>query len=270
MQPSASSRRCSRTDVTAALIGHSGFVGSNLKRQRSFDAFFDASDVERIAGRSFDLVVCSGAPSQKWKANADPTGDRDDIECVVSALEQANVARLVLLSTVDVFVNPVDVDEDSPTPSAGLSAYGRNRRWLEQIAGARFDALIVRLPAMYGPGLAKNVIFDLMNDNDVHRIDSRSVFQFYDVGRLWRDVETALAADLSLVHLATEPVTVADVARAAFGIEFSNEVEATDPARYDVRTQHAQLLGGAGFYVESKTRELEGIAEFVRSERRVA
>lgn len=254
--------------MTSALIGHTGFVGSNLKRQHAFDDLFNSTDIEQIAGRSFDLVVCAGARAEKWKANADPGGDRSNIECLVSALEQANIGKLVLVSTVDVFLNPIDVDEDSPTPTAGLHAYGRNRRWLEQIATARFDSLVMRLPGLYGPGLKKNVIFDLMNDNEVHKIDSRGVFQFYGVSRLWQDMKTALDAGLSIVHLPTEPVSVADVARAALGVEFTNEV-APSPARYDIRTQHAQLLGGAGYYVESKTRELENIAAFVQSEPRV-
>ena len=51
-----------------ALIGYSGFVGGNLLRQRSFDACFNSSNIEAIAGRSFDLVVCAGAPAEKWKA----------------------------------------------------------------------------------------------------------------------------------------------------------------------------------------------------------
>ena len=254
--------------MTSALIGHTGFVGSNLKRQYAFDDFFNSSDIEQIAGRSFDLVVCSGARAEKWKANADPTGDRSNIESLVSALEKANVGKLVLISTVDVFMNPIDVDEDSATPTTGLHAYGRNRRWLEQIASSRFNSLVVRLPGLYGPGLKKNVIFDLMNDNEVHKIDSRGIFQFYDVSRLWRDVSVALDAGLPIVHLPTEPVSVADVARAALGIEFTNEVAPT-PARYDIHTQHAELLGGSGYYVESKTRELASIAAFVRSEPRV-
>lgn len=131
---------------------------------------------------------------------------------------------------------------------------------------SRFDALVVRLPALYGRGLKKNVIYDFLNDNDVHKIDSRGVFQFYDVHRLWPDIEVGLANELSLTHLATEPVSVADVARAGFGLEFTNEV-AQQPARYDMRSKHAALFGGTGPYVESRVTELAGIAEFVARER---
>jgi nucleoside-diphosphate-sugar epimerase len=253
----------------AALIGYTGFVGGNLLRQRSFDATFNSANIEEIAGRSFDLVVCSGAPAEKWKANAEPERDLDNIERLTRALEQVNTRKLVLISTVDVFINPVDVDEESPTPMTGLHAYGRNRRLLEQIAAARFDSTILRLAGLYGRGLKKNAIHDLLNDHEVHKIDSRGVFQFYNVDRLWADIETAMNNELPLVHLPTEPVSVADVARAAFGIEFTNEIVPT-PARYDVHTRYAPLFGGAEKYIENKTHELASIAEFVAAERGVS
>jgi len=250
-----------------ALIGYTGFVGGNLLRQHGFAATFNSTNVEQIAGRSFDLVVCCGAPAEKWKANAEPQRDLDNIERLTRALEHVNARKLVLISTVDVFQNPVDVDEDSPTPTLGLHAYGKNRRRLEQIVASRFDATIVRLAGLYGPGLKKNVIHDFLHDHEVHKIDSRGIFQFYDVRRLWSDIEIAMDAGVPLVHLPTEPVSVADVARDGFGIDFSNEVTAT-PARYDVHTRYAELFAGSGVYVEDKTRELTGIAAFVESERR--
>jgi nucleoside-diphosphate-sugar epimerase len=254
------------SDESSALIGYSGFVGSNLVRQRGFDAMFNSRNIEQIAGRSFDLVVCAGARTEKWRANAEPERDLDNIECLVRALEQTNVGKLVLISTVDVFLNPIEVDENSPTPTSGLHAYGRNRRRLEQIVAGRFDATIVRLPGLYGPGLKKNIIYDLLHDNETRTIDSRAVFQFYDVQRLWRDVQVALDCQLSLVHLTTGPVSVADVAREAFGIEFVNEVTSS-PARYDVRTLFAAMFGGSGSYIEARDRELAGIAAFVSTER---
>lgn len=254
------------SDDSSALIGYSGFVGSNLLRQHSFDACFNSQNIEQIAGRGFDLVVCAGARAEKWKANADPETDLDSIERLTRALEQVNARKVVLISTVDVFINPVDVDEESPTPTAGLNAYGRNRRRLEQIVAGRFDALIVRLVGLFGPGLKKNVIYDFLHDNNVDAIDSRGVFQFYDINRLWGDVELALDNELSLVHLPTEPVSVADVARAAFGAEFANEVSPA-PARYDIHTRYASVFGGSNPYIDDKTDTLARITEFVASER---
>lgn len=248
--------------MTTALIGYTGFVGSTLLRQRSFDACFNSSNIDQIAGRAFDLVVCAGAPAEKWKANAEPEKDLGNIERLVRALEHVEARKLVLISTVDVFLNPAGVDEDSPTRMDGLHAYGRNRRRLEQIVASRFDALVARLPGLYGFGLKKNVIYDFLHDNDVQKIDSRGVFQFYDLERLWGDLNIAMENELPLVHLATEPVSVEDVARVAFDREFVNEVVAT-PARYDMHTRYAHFFGGENPYIENRETELAGIASFV-------
>jgi len=252
--------------MISALIGHTGFVGGNLLRQREFSACFNSTNIESIAGRSFDLVVCSGARAEKWKANADPDQDLDTIERLTRALEHVEIRKLVLISTVDVFLEPIGVDEDSSAPTTGLHAYGRNRRRLEQIVAGRFDALVVRLPALYGPGLKKNALYDLLHDNEVSKIDARGTFQFYNVSRLWRDIEIALDNELSLVHLPTEPATVREIAHAAYGIEFTNELD-KPPARYDVRTRFATLFGGQDSYVEPKAQVLARIAAWVARER---
>ena len=254
---------------SAALIGYTGFVGSNLMRQRPWDATFNSKNIDEVAGRSFDLVVCAGAPAEKWRANADPERDLDNIERLTRALSQMNTQKLVVISTVDVFQNPVDVDEESPVEMTGLAPYGRNRRRLEQIASGRFDATIVRLAGLYGTGLKKNAIHDLLHEHEVRKIDSRGIFQFYNINRLWSDIQIAIRNVLPVVHLPTEPVSVADVARDAFGIDFTNEVAAS-PARYDIRTRHAELFGGAGHYIETRRQELDGIAAFVAAERELS
>lgn len=254
---------------SSALIGYTGFVGSNLLRQRSFDAHFNSTNVEQISGRSFDLVVCAGAPAEKWKANAEPERDLDNIERLIRALSRANASKLVLVSTVDVFVNPVEVDEDAPVLTRDLHAYGRHRRRLEEVVASRFDAVVVRLPGLYGPGLKKNVIHDFLHEHELAKIDARGVFQFYNIERLWRDVTLAIEAELPLVHLPTEPVSVAEVAEAAFGVPFTNEV-APQPARYDVWTRYAEVFGGSGRYLEPRDRELADIARFVMASRLAA
>ena len=39
-------------DARSALIGYTGFVGSNLVRQHSFDAMFNSQNIDSISGRS--------------------------------------------------------------------------------------------------------------------------------------------------------------------------------------------------------------------------
>jgi len=249
-----------------ALIGHTGFVGGTLARERAFGATYNSRNIDEIAGRAFDLVVCAGAPAEKWKANAEPERDRANIQRLIDCLATVRAARVALVSTVDVFADPQGVDESTPVATAGLHAYGRHRHMLEEALLARFDTVVLRLPGLYGRGLKKNVIFDFLHDNDVHKVDSRGVFQFYGLDRLGHDLDRALASGLPLVHLATEPVTVAEVARSAFGRNFDNPVVPV-PARYDFRTRHAALFGGRGPYIESRHEVLQGIRRFVDAER---
>jgi nucleoside-diphosphate-sugar epimerase len=252
-----------------ALIGHSGFVGGNLLRQRPFDALFRSTDIDQIAGWSFDTIVCAGAPAEKWRANQDPDADRASLARLKESLAQARAGRFILISTVDVFSRPIEVDEDSPVSTEGLHAYGRHRYELEQFVRERFPwALVVRLPGLFGRGLKKNFIYDFFYDNNVQKIHSGGVFQFYGLDRLWPDIEVAQRAGLKLVHLTTEPVSVAEVAEHAFGRRFDNAPEGVTPVRYDLRTRHAALYGATGPYLMDKAATLAAIRTFVESERK--
>ena len=251
----------------AALIGHTGFLGGVLMKQARFDATFNSSNIEEIADQEFDLVVCAGAPAEKWKANRAPEADRANIERLIRAIERTEAGYVVVISTVDVFVPPIEVDERSPVQLLGLHPYGVHRRMLEEAVAATFPSLVVRLAGLYGEGMKKNVIFDLLNDNDVQKIDARGVFQFYGVHRLWKDIGVARDKGLSLVHLPTEPVSVAEVARDGFGFAFDNTT-AGEAARYDIWTEHARVFGGSGHYIENKGQVLAGIRDFVERQRK--
>lgn len=250
--------------MKAALIGSTGFVGGNLLREYPFAARYHSSNIETIVGGHFDLIVCAGAPAAKWKANQEPAADRAGIGRLIAALERVRAERFVLISTVDVFGQPSGVDEDNPP--TGATPYGKHRLELEHFAAYRFRSLSVRLPALFGPGLKKNAIYDLLHNNQIEKIDSRAVFQFYNLRRLWRDIRIAAGAGLSLIHLATEPVSMAEVARSAFGHDWDNHLPGTPPT-YDFRTRHAALYGGTGGYIRGKKRVLAELASFVREQR---
>ncbi len=251
-----------------ALIGHTGFVGGTLLRQTAFDGLFRSTNIGDIDGRSFDTLVCAGAPAQKWIANREPEADRRQIEGLIGHLSNVRAQTVVLISTVDVFASPVAVDEDSEVVEAGLHAYGLHRRWLEKFVASQFERhLIVRLPGLVGPGLRKNVIFDFLNDNNLPAIDSRGVFQFYPMVSLWADIQVALRGGLKLVHLTSEPISVADVSGLGFGRPFEN-TPAPTPGRYDMRTRHAGLFGSAGLYQYSARETVLAVRAYAQSEPR--
>ncbi len=225
--------------IIDGLIGHTGFVGSNLDRGHSFDARFNSRDIDEIRGRRFDLLVCAGVSATKWLANREPAADRAAIDRLTSALETVEAPRFVLISTVDVYPEPLGVDEHSPI-AAGGAPYGVHRFGVEQFVRERFaSALIVRLPGLFGPGLKKNVLFDLMHDNQVDRIDPDARFQFFDVRDTWRVVRTGWDHDLSLINAATEPIETGEIARRCFGITLPPRPG--PHAHYDVHTRHAGL-----------------------------
>lgn len=252
--------------MTKALIGHSGFVGSVLLKQAHFSALFRSTNIHEIDNREFDVVVCAGAPAQKWIANREPAEDRKKIESLISHLRTIMCNKFILISTVDVFKAPIDVDESSPVDEAGLHAYGLHRRLLEKFVEQHFPgSLIVRLPGLVGPGLRKNVIFDFLNNNNLHAIESRGVFQFYPMVNLWYDIQSALKAGLSLVHLTAEPVSVSDVSLLGFGRPFTQTLD-NPPARYDMQTLYAQIFGSPGQYQYSARESIQAIRAYAQSE----
>ena len=197
-----------------------------------------------------------------WKANQDPDTDRQCLDRLWHALSHASANKVELISTIDVYARPLEVDEDDDVDRDHATPYGQHRFDLERRVADHFDALILRLPGLFGKGLKKNVIYDFLNNNDVHKIDHRAAYQFYGLDRLWSDIELALAHGLTTLNLATEPTPIAEVTREAFGFAFDNELD-REPARYDFRTRHDHLFGGSGGYIQSKTEVLRAIRAFV-------
>lgn len=250
--------------MRTALIGHTGFVGGNLLQQLPFDDLYNSSNIEDIGGRTYDVVYCAGAPGVKWKANREPEHDLAAIARLSAALGGCRCGHVVLLSTIDVYPRPLNVDEATAIDIEQLTPYGRHRLVLEQFVQQHFSSTIIRLPALFGPGLRKNVIYDFLHGNQLQSINPASAFQFYDIRCLGIDSAKIRDIGLPLVNFATEPVSVVEVAREAFSFEFKN-LQPPPAQTYDMRTRHNALLGGAGGYLTDRATTLARLADFVRS-----
>lgn len=158
-----------------ALIGR-GFLGSVLDSPGRFTDRFHSKNIDRLEG-SFDLIVIAAPSAAKWFVNEHP--DLDSVACqeIVSALQRTSARRVVLLSSID-----------AGREIAGI--YGKHRLMLERKMPEH--AAIIRLPALYGDGLRKNALFDLMNSKPV----PNQIYQWYNVADLWGNVQTVVRGQL--------------------------------------------------------------------------
>lgn len=149
--------------MKSCLIGYTGFVGGNLDSQYKFDYKYNSKNINDIIGKEFDLVVCAGVRAQKWLANTYPNQDINEIKNLTEKIKTIKTKKFVLISTIDVYKNPIDVNENKGIDLENLHPYGKNRIDLENWIIENFEeSLIVRLPALFGQGLKKNFIYDLI------------------------------------------------------------------------------------------------------------
>ena len=302
-----------------ALVGYTGFVGSNIAAAGDFDALYNSKNIEEAYDTCPDLLVYAGLRAEKYLANNDPEKDMELILQAEQNITKINPKRLVLISTIDVFKNPINVDEMSNIETEGLHAYGYNRYQLELWVRDNYpDALIIRLPGLFGKNIKKNFIYDyinvipfmlkkekfeelsernpelrkyyIMQENGFYKVqvnqkdkntlkkmfqelgfsalnftDSRSVYQFYNLARLWKDIQIALDAGILLWHPATEPVSAGAVYEHLTGEKFLNELTAKT-VEYNFKTIYAKHFGGKQGYICDKDKVLYEIKEFVENQ----
>lgn len=302
------------------LVGYTGFVGSNIYENGHIDAAYHSTDITEAFGTKPDLLIYAGLRAEKYLANTAPEKDMETIINAENNIEQISPKKLVLISTIDVFKNPNGKDESSPVDTDGLQAYGLNRYRLEQWVREHYsDALIIRLPGLFGKNIKKNFIYDCiqvipfmlkqdkfrelarrapeLNDsyslqsNGFYQLsvtdkaikkklrhtfrkigftalnftDSRAVYQFYNLSRLYGDMQKALEAGLTLWHPATEPVSAGELYHYLTGSQFVNEISDV-PAHYDYHTRYASVFGGSGNYIEKKDAILKEIRDFIKEQ----
>lgn len=148
----------------SGLLGATGFVGGALVRQTPFDECFNSQNVSEIEGQAFGTLVCAAAPGSMVAANKASERDRALIHGLIERLSKVHTEHFVLVSSIAVLSDFAGRHSESTKDFQENLAYGRHRRELEAFVESHFaQSLIVRLPALFGPGLRKNFIFDLLN-----------------------------------------------------------------------------------------------------------
>lgn len=175
-----------------AILGATGFVGRHLVASSPNAKKYNSKNLHLVENHRFRRVYCACIPSVKWKANANPDEDLQVIEDIKSKLINMSCEQFILISTID-------VTRDEP--------YGRHRLDFERwVRGYFHDVRIVRLPALFGVGIKKNALFDLLTCHRIDELNADDVYQWYDLRWLYDDIHLTTHSELY-----TEPISVKEI-----------------------------------------------------------
>lgn len=176
-----------------ALVGYTGFVGSNLRKEYPKSNLYNSKNIDKIKKKKFNKIIFSGLPAEKWRANKYPNKDLSNIKKLIKLLKSVECNLFILISTIDV--------HKSKEP------YGKNRKFFEKFVKKNFSKfLIIRLPAIFGKGLKKNILFDLLNKNQIDNINPEDKFQWFDLNFLYREIKKIKTFN-KIIELYSPPIS---------------------------------------------------------------
>jgi nucleoside-diphosphate-sugar epimerase len=201
------------------LIGNTGLIGTTLTKTTEFDLTFNSKNINKfneLVTKDGHEIYLSCLPATKWIVNKNLPSDLDNINNIINILRKRKYSKIVLFSTIDIYNDsPLGVNEDYK-PNLGNLSYGNNRHLFELMVKEYLESdklNIFRLPALYNKYIKKNILFDLINNNNVDQINSNSMFQWYNLDNLHRDIikyPTKFPHETTF-NLFTEPVETTDI-----------------------------------------------------------
>ena len=219
--------------MKVGLVGHSGFIGSNLLK---FIPNATLLTRERLMERKtlcFDELFIAAPNADKWQINQYPHFDLENINQLLQNLEHVSAKYCTLFSTIDVYEPDFPITENSPVLS-GMS-YGANRAYFERRLQTLFQYVNVRrLGGLFGPGLKKNVIYDAINlrTSYLKTSNPESRFQYMSIKTALEISLDERFKDTELVNIVGEPMTLAELLP-EYSHYFSNQAKLVN---YDVHT----------------------------------
>lgn len=249
--------------MRSILIGASGFVGTNLRRQMHFDALASSQNIGNFKGASFDFGIVAAGDARKWFANQNPEDDSEHISRLIHDISAIDIKRLICFSTVDVYASK----KGSESELAGREsddAYGRNRRRMELALCDRFHSVsIIRLPGLYGTGLKKNIIYDISQQRTLQGFNPFSTFQWFCLDELSRVIYFVEDRQINELNVCAEPLSVTELLQ-SLGLPLGSVSGSAPLVQYDIQTAYADVYDdGSPPYLYSRRDSIDGIKRFL-------
>jgi nucleoside-diphosphate-sugar epimerase len=253
------------------LIGN-GLVGTSLQEQMKFDLVFDTKNsldfIKSVPEMSNLYLAC--LPAAKWKVNQNVAADFDNMMNILDLIAMKHYNKVVLFSTIDVYCHSPLYQTESSIPVVANLCYGTNRYLFEQLVQTKLwykSLKIFRLPALFNKHIKKNVLFDLINNNNVDQININSEYQWYNLDGLVRDMNylTTNFPNKDLFNVFTAPIDTKDIV--ALFPQYSIDTMKRDVRiTYDHRSEY--FGNSSGGYIHDRITVMDYIKRFVNDSMR--
>ncbi len=157
--------------IDVAVFGANGFVGSaicsELENKKKF-VKITRENYSEFKDKEFNIIINSAMPSKRFWAKKNPKLDYEEtVLKTKNILTDYKFKKIIHISSVSA---RCQLD----------TVYGRNKKESEDLVKKSKEYLIVRLAPLYGRGLTKGVLIDIINNNKVY-IDGKTKYSFTDI-----------------------------------------------------------------------------------------
>lgn len=244
-----------------SLIGNTGLIGQTIQKFEEFDSYYNSKNIDTFKEnkKDGDELFLTCLPATKWMVNKNLKDDMNNIHKIINIISGTHYSKVTLISTIDVYNDsPLGVDE-TYSPNISKLSYGNNRYIFELMVKECVktdDLKIFRLPALFNNLIKKNVLYDLIHNNNVNQINQNSKFQWYNLDKLWSDI-ISYSKDYpneTTFNLFTEPIDTADIVK--MFPQHMDKVQNGIQIIYDYKSK----FGG---YIDNKNNVLEEINRFI-------
>jgi len=158
--------------IDVAILGANGFVGSAIcleleKQNKQFKKITRANYTE-FKDEKFDIIINSTMPSKRFWARQNPELDYEE-----TVLKTKNILS-------DFKFNKIIQISSISSRCQLHTVYGKNKKKAEDLVKDSKKYLIVRLAPLYGKGLTKGVLIDMLNNTKVYA-DGKTKYSFTDI-----------------------------------------------------------------------------------------
>ena len=248
-----------------AIIGYNGFVGSNLNKTIKAKFLFNSKNIKDIKNKSFNKLFICAPHAQKWLANKNPKMDNSQVNKLIHNLKNISAKKVIYISTVDVFENLINKNEKSKINKKKHHTYGKNRLKIEKFIKKKFiDYHIIRLPALFGKGLKKNILFDLINNNNLHNIKILSKYQWFSINDLNKCIKLVIKNKIACINLVSEPIHTFELISKFFPDKLIKCNSSDIGFKYNLNTIYSKKFKNKDGYIYNKNQKIKKIKRFLK------